>query len=104
MRLLHFSDARSVAANVGKVSKMAAEVIAKSTGATINTPVDAIALTAPSVVRLQLNREAISSLERSRDDLIIQLEDGNAITVGNFYQTVDGVTSDLVLRDTNGQQ
>jgi hypothetical protein len=104
LRFLHFSEALSVVANVGKVLKMAAQVIAKLTGATINTPVDAIALTAPSIVRLQLNRDAISSLERSGDDLIIQLEDGNAITVGNFYQTTDGVTSDLVLRDTNGQQ
>ena len=55
---------------------MAAEVIDKVTGEITQAPVDAITLQDPSVVRLQINREAVSALEKSGDDLVIRLGSG----------------------------
>ncbi|MGE7207554.1 BapA/Bap/LapF family prefix-like domain-containing protein, partial [Sphingomonas sp. NPDC019816] len=81
---------------------MQTEIIAKATGTTTTTTANVIDLTTPSVVRLDLNRDRVASMERDGDDLVIRLTDGQTIRIDNFYADQRGVGSDLVLREDNG--
>ncbi len=78
---------------------MRADVIDKNTGNTIEVPGNVIDLSSPSVVRLDLDRSQIASLDRQGNDLIIHLVDGKTIQVANFYVTAKGADNDLVLRE-----
>ncbi|MDZ7277432.1 Ig-like domain-containing protein [Pantoea eucrina] len=57
-------------------------------------------LTAPSVVKVHLNRVDVQSFTRSGNDLIITKNSGEKIVIQHFYST-DG-DSDLVLEDDRG--
>ncbi|WP_440978095.1 BapA/Bap/LapF family large adhesin [Sphingomonas pseudosanguinis] len=83
---------------------MQTEIIAKATGTTTTTTANVIDLTTPSVVRLDLNRDRVASMERDGNDLVIRLTDGRTIRIDNFYADQRGVGSDLVLREDNGGQ
>ncbi|SUJ24259.1 Uncharacterised protein [Sphingomonas paucimobilis] len=76
----------------------------KATGTITNTTANVIDLETPSVVRLDLNRDQVASMEREGNDLVIRLNDGQTIRIDNFYVDQRGLGSDLVLRENNGGQ
>ncbi|MDH4744378.1 Ig-like domain-containing protein, partial [Sphingomonas sp. CBMAI 2297] len=78
---------------------MRADVIDKSTGNIVHVPGDSIDLSSPSVVRLDIDRSQITSLERQGNDLIVHLANGETIRVSNFYVQTNGAASDLVVRE-----
>ncbi|WP_017348354.1 Ig-like domain-containing protein, partial [Pantoea sp. A4] len=57
-------------------------------------------LTAPSVVKLNLNQSDIKSFARSNNDLIITTKSGEVVVIHNFYGP--NGDSDLVLQDDRG--
>ncbi|KTT99357.1 hypothetical protein NS355_06810, partial [Sphingomonas yabuuchiae] len=83
---------------------MQTEIIAKATGTTTTTSANVIELSAPSVVRLNIDRAQVATMEREGNDLIIRLTDGQTIRIDHFYDQQQGKTSDLVLRDDRGSQ
>ncbi|GAA3263752.1 hypothetical protein GCM10020258_29480 [Sphingomonas yabuuchiae] len=83
---------------------MQTEIIAKATGTTTTTSANVIELSAPSVVRLNIDRSQVAAMEREGNDLIIRLTDGQTIRIDHFYDQQQGKISDLVLRDDQGSQ
>ncbi|WP_230482123.1 BapA/Bap/LapF family large adhesin [Sphingomonas sp. Leaf21] len=83
---------------------MQTEIIAKANRATTTSNADVINLDSPSIVRLNLDRAQVASMERQGDDLILRLTDGTSLRIDHFYRQQDGVVSDLVLRDDQGGQ
>ncbi|WP_322964062.1 BapA/Bap/LapF family large adhesin [Sphingomonas fuzhouensis] len=83
---------------------MQTEIIAKATGTTTTTSANVIELNAPSVVRLDLDRSQVATMEREGNDLLIRLTDGQTIRIDNFYDQQQGKVSDLVLREDQGSQ
>ncbi|WP_168371481.1 BapA/Bap/LapF family large adhesin [Sphingomonas sp. Leaf257] len=83
---------------------MQTEIIAKATGTTTTTSANVIELSAPSVVRLNIDRSQVATMEREGNDLIIRLTDGQTIRIDHFYDQQEGKISDLVLRDDQGSQ
>ncbi len=83
---------------------MQTEIIAKATGTTTTTSANVIELSAPSVVRLNIDRAQVATMEREGNDLIIRLTDGQTIRIDHFYDQQQGKISDLVLRDDQGSQ
>ncbi|SFR76225.1 BapA/Bap/LapF family large adhesin [Sphingomonas jatrophae] len=78
---------------------MNVEVIDKATGNATQVSLDSIDLQSPSVVRLNIDRTQISALERQGDDLIVRMADGTQVRLADFYQTQNGVGSDLVVQE-----
>ncbi|WP_347093053.1 BapA/Bap/LapF family large adhesin [Sphingomonas parapaucimobilis] len=83
---------------------MQTEIIAKATGTTTTTSANVIELSAPSVVRMNIDRAQVATMEREGNDLIIRLTDGQTIRIDHFYDQQQGKISDLVLRDDQGSQ
>ncbi|HIV78364.1 MAG TPA: BapA prefix-like domain-containing protein, partial [Candidatus Sphingomonas excrementigallinarum] len=83
---------------------MQTEIIAKATGTTTTTTANVIELSAPSVVRLNLDRSQVAEMTREGNDLIIRLTDGQTIRIDHFYDQQQGKASDLVLREDQGSQ
>ncbi|KQM73858.1 BapA/Bap/LapF family large adhesin [Sphingomonas sp. Leaf20] len=82
---------------------MNAEVILKSTGAVTEVSGDVVDLTAPSIVRLDLARADIATMERQGSDLVMRLANGEQMRVADFYPEGDAaVPHDLVLRENDG--
>ncbi len=82
---------------------MNAEVILKSTGAVTEVSGDVVDLTAPSIVRLDLARADVATMERQGSDLVMRLANGEQMRVADFYPEGDAaVPHDLVLRENNG--
>ncbi len=82
---------------------MNAEVILKSTGAVTEVSGDVVDLTAPSIVRLDLARADVATMERQRSDLVMRLANGEQMRVADFYPEGDAaVPHDLVLRENDG--
>ncbi|MBA2816240.1 BapA/Bap/LapF family prefix-like domain-containing protein [Candidatus Pantoea persica] len=54
-------------------------------------------LTAPSLVKLNLNQSDIKSFARSGNDLIVTTKSGETVVIHNFYSPAGD--SDLVLQD-----
>ncbi|MRS17313.1 BapA prefix-like domain-containing protein [Enterobacteriaceae bacterium RIT691] len=76
-------------------------IISELTGVTSNVQASEVTLSAPSVVKLQLERSDIASITRTGQDMVIRLHSGETITIKNFYETSQG-TSHLVLEDSQG--
>src|SRR5690606_30774201 len=56
-----------------------------------------------SVVVLPYAPKDIATFQRAGNDLILQLHNGRAIRIANFYVTsANGIDNDLVLQDDNG--
>ncbi len=82
---------------------MNAEVILKSTGAVTEVSGDVVDLTAPSIVRLDLARADVATMERQGSDLVMRLANGEQMRVADFYPEGDAaVPHDLVLRENDG--
>ncbi|MGU3525153.1 BapA/Bap/LapF family large adhesin [Enterobacteriaceae bacterium C23F] len=77
-------------------------VISELTGVTSNVTASEVTLTAPSVVKLQLERSDIASITRSGQDMVIQLHSGETVTIRNFYAENPQGANQLVLEDSNG--
>lgn len=77
-------------------------IISKMTTVATTAETDSVTLTAPSIVKIKVDRADIASMQRSNQDLVITLKDGETVTVKNFYVTSDLGQSQLVLEDTNG--
>lgn len=77
-------------------------VISELTGVTSNVEASEVTLTAPSVVKLQLERSDIASITRSGQDMVIKLHSGETITLRNFYVENPQGTNQLVLEDSHG--
>ncbi|MGO1304006.1 MAG: BapA prefix-like domain-containing protein, partial [Sphingomonas parapaucimobilis] len=60
---------------------MQTEIIANATGTTTTTSANVIELSAPSVVRLNIDRAQVATMEREGNDLIIRLTDGQTIRI-----------------------
>ena len=61
---------------------------------------DQVNLTAPSVVKLQLNQAEIKSFTRNGNDLVVTTKSGDVLVIHNFYNPQGD--SDLVLQDDRG--
>ncbi len=82
---------------------MNAEVILKSTGAVTEVSGDVVDLTAPSIVRLDMARADVATMERQGSDLVMRLANGEQMRVADFYPEGDAaVPHDLVLRENDG--
>ena len=57
-------------------------------------------LTAPSLVKLNLNRSDIKSFARNGNDLVVTTKSGETVVIHNFYSPAG--ESDLVLQDDQG--
>ena len=57
-------------------------------------------LTAPSLVKLNLNRSDIKSFARNGNDLVVTTKSGETVVIHNFYSPAGD--SDLVLQDDQG--
>ncbi|HEB0855653.1 TPA: BapA prefix-like domain-containing protein, partial [Citrobacter freundii] len=77
-------------------------VVSKLTGVSTNIEASEVTLSAPSVVKLSVQREDISQLTRINQDLVITLRSGETITIKNFYVANGNDKSQLVLEDNNG--
>ncbi|MBB4616502.1 BapA/Bap/LapF family large adhesin [Sphingomonas abaci] len=80
---------------------MAAEIIVKATGkaSEVASTSSSIDLDAPSVVRLDVDQSQVADLARTGDDLVVQMNDGQAVRIEDYFVQKNGVSSDLVLRD-----
>ncbi len=83
---------------------MQAQVIDKATGASTQVSVDRIALRAPSVVKLDIDRAQVASMERQGNDLIVRLADGQEIRVAGFYGEPGAAAHELVLQEQDSTQ
>lgn len=77
-------------------------IISELTGVTSNVEASEVTLTAPSVVKLQLERTDIASITRSGQDMVIKLHSGETLTIHNFYVENPQGISHLVLEDSHG--
>ncbi|CAH6661816.1 BapA/Bap/LapF family large adhesin [Pseudocitrobacter vendiensis] len=77
-------------------------IISKMTTVATTAETDSVTLTAPSIVKIKVDRADIASMQRTNQDLVITLKDGETVTVKNFYVTSDLGQSQLVLEDANG--
>lgn len=77
-------------------------IISKMTTVATTAETDSVTLTAPSIVKIRVDRADIASMQRTNQDLVITLKDGETVTVKNFYVTSDLGQSQLVLEDANG--
>ncbi|MEW5562070.1 BapA/Bap/LapF family large adhesin [Enterobacter asburiae] len=77
-------------------------VISELTGVTSNVTAPEVTLTAPSVVKLQLERSDIASITRSGQDMVIRLHSGETFTIHNFYAEYPQGANQLVLEDDHG--
>jgi large repetitive protein len=77
-------------------------VISELTGVTSNVEASEITLSAPSVVKLQLERSDIASITRSGQDMVIKLHSGETLTIRNFYVENPQGANQLVLEDSHG--
>lgn len=77
-------------------------IISKMTTVATTVESDSVTLTTPSIVKIKVDRADIAAMQRSNQDLIITLKDGETITVKNFYVTSELGPSQLVLEDGNG--
>jgi VCBS repeat-containing protein len=77
-------------------------IVSELTGVTSNVAASEATLTAPSVVKLQLERSDIASITRSGQDMVIKLHSGETLSLHNFYVTYPEGTNQLVLVDSHG--
>ncbi|MEX3021782.1 BapA/Bap/LapF family large adhesin [Kluyvera sp. STS39-E] len=78
-------------------------IIARSGGTTSTVSGESASVVSPSIVKLKINPQDIAELDRSGNDLVITLKDGEKITVENFYAVdAQGNGNELVLEDPNG--
>lgn len=78
-------------------------IIARSGTLTSNVVGETANVSSPGIVKLKINPQDIAELDRSGNDLIITLKDGEKITIENFYKVdAQGNGSELVFEDQNG--
>ena len=77
-------------------------IISKMTAVATTTETNDVTLNAPSNVKIKVDRADIASMQRSNQDLVIALKDGETVTIKNFYVTSDLGQSQLVLEEGNG--
>lgn len=77
-------------------------IISKMTTVATTAETDSVTLNAPSIVKIKVDRADIASMQRTNQDLVITLKDGETVTVKNFYATSALGQSQLVLEDANG--
>ncbi|WEJ82968.1 BapA/Bap/LapF family large adhesin [Kluyvera intermedia] len=78
-------------------------ITARSGAATSNVTGAAASVTAPSIVKLQISPQDIAALNRSGNDLIITLHNGEKVTIQNYFVVdAEGHGSELVFEDQNG--
>ncbi|MFJ3458459.1 BapA/Bap/LapF family large adhesin [Scandinavium goeteborgense] len=77
-------------------------IISELTGVSSNVQASEVTLTAPSIVKLQLERSDIASITRSGQDMVIKLNSGETFTVRNFYVENAQGANHLVLEDSHG--
>lgn len=77
-------------------------IISKMTAVATTTETNDVTLNAPSIVKIKVDRADIASMQRSNQDLVIALKDGETVTIKNFYVTSDLGQSQLVLEEGNG--
>jgi len=78
-------------------------ITARSGAATSNVTGAAASVVAPSIVKLQISPQDIAALNRSGNDLIITLHNGEKVTIQNYFVVdAEGHGSELVFEDQNG--
>ncbi len=77
-------------------------IISELTGVSSTVQASEVTLTAPSIVKLQLERSDIASITRSGQDMVIKLNTGETFTVRNFYVDNAQAANHLVLEDSHG--
>jgi VCBS repeat/type 1 secretion C-terminal target domain (VC_A0849 subclass) len=77
-------------------------IISKMTSVATNVETNTVTLSTPSIVKIKVDRADIASMQRSHQDLVITLKDGETVTVKNFYVTSDQGSSQLVLEGSDG--
>jgi|GEM_PF-146385 len=77
-------------------------IISELTGVSSTVQASEVTLTAPSIVKLQLERSDIASITRSGQDMVIKLNTGETFTVHNFYVENAQGANHLVLEDSHG--
>ena len=79
---------------------MQTQVVDKSSGVLSSFDSTNVVLNSPGFVKLALAQEDIVAFSRAGDDLIIQLENGEIVTIENFYLADSTSTqSDLFIED-----
>ncbi|RYZ86752.1 MAG: BapA prefix-like domain-containing protein, partial [Moraxellaceae bacterium] len=84
-----------MAANIVVVSKNSAETLINTTNSKIN-------LSEPSIVQLGVNRADVAKMDRLNNSLVITLNNGEVITIDNFFNAANSNANSLVLRDSDG--
>ncbi|MEO3990874.1 BapA/Bap/LapF family large adhesin [Pseudocitrobacter cyperus] len=77
-------------------------IISKMSTVATTTETNSVTLTAPSIVKIKVDRDDVASMQRTNQDLVITLKNGETVTVKNFYVTSDLGHSELVLEEENG--
>jgi VCBS repeat-containing protein len=83
---------------------MEAEIVDKATGKIETVSQDVIRIDDPSVVKLHVDHEEVSSIERLGNDLVIRLKSGETIRIVDFYGVFpDDQQSDVVFEGHDGR-
>lgn len=78
-------------------------IIARSGTATSTISGESASVISPSIVKIKINPQDIAELNRSGNNLIVTLKDGEKITIENFYAAnAQGIENELVFEDQNG--
>ena len=80
--------------NIVVADKVSAEISAKEWGN--------FQLARPGVVQMPVAPSQVASVNRSGQDLIVNLKSGERVTIGNFFNTADDVRSDIVFQGEDG--
>ncbi len=78
-------------------------IIARSGATTSTVSGETASLISPSIVKINISPRDVAGLERSGNDLVISLRNGEKITIENYFVLdTEGHRSELVLEDQNG--
>jgi hypothetical protein len=80
--------------NIVVADKASSEITAKQWGN--------FQLAKPGVVQMPVAPSQVASVSRNGQDLIVNLKSGEQVTIGNFFNTLDDVRSDIVFQDEDG--
>src|SRR5690606_3727329 len=84
---------------------MAIVISSKDGGNVQEAALGNISLDAPSIVKMQIGPEQVAGLERSGNNLLIRLLNGETLVIANFFVLDgEGARSELILEDTDGVQ
>ena len=74
-------------------------LINKASGRQISSSGNRIDLKSPMIVKLVARREEVKDIVRDGDSLVVQFDNGDALTIEHFFRDDSSIPSDLVFED-----